>query len=342
MKLTGRRIDAFLRDPGGARAVLLYGDDVGQIRERGGLLTRAIAGTLDDAFRITELDASTAGRIAEELASPPLTGGRRVVRVRDVGDAALAATQSALGAAGDGFLVLEAPGLATRSKLRALFERAADAAAIGCYPPEPAALADEIRETLHRLGVRADAEALDWLESRLGGDRAVTRAELDKLATYVGPGGEVTRAAAEACVGDLAGLSLEDALFAATSGDLPAVDRSLEIALGEGASAVGIVRAAIAHVLRLHRARLAMAEGASPAEAAKAARPPVFFRREPAFRQALARWGEAALGAAAARLFDAERACKRTGAPAEVICRGAILGLAQRGAAARRQEPRSP
>jgi DNA polymerase-3 subunit delta len=337
VKLDARRAEAFLRDPGQARVVLLYGDDVGLIRERGLRLVKAVAGAADDPFRVTDLERETAARMPVEIASPPLTGGRRVVRARDIGDGSLAAVQAVLEGGGPGFLILEAPGLPSRSKLRALIERAAEAVAVACYPPEAAALEEEIRRGLQARGVTADADAVRWLESRLGGDMAVTRAEIEKLALYVGPDARVDMAAAQACVGDLAGLSLEDALFAATAGDVAAADRSLEIALGEGAAPVAVLRTALAHMQRLHRARLAVAEGASPGEAAKSARPPLFFRREPAFQKALMLWSDTALEAASMRLSDADRACKRTGAPAETICRSAILGIAQRSAAASRR-----
>ena len=337
MKLDARRVEAFLRDPGTVRAALLYGDDAGLIRERGGRLVRAVVGAADDPFRVTDLERETAGRMAVELASPPLTGGRRVVRVRDVGDAAVAAVQAALDVGGSGFLILEAPGLASRSKLRALVERVGDAVAISCYPLDSAALGEVIRSTLKACGVVADTDAVRWLEDRLGGDLAVTRSEVEKLAVYAGANGRVDMVAAQACVGDLAGLSLEDALFAATAGDVAATDRSLEIALGEGATPVAVLRTALAHLQRLHRVRLTMAGGLGAAEAVKAARPPVFFRREAAFQKALLAWSEAGLEAAGTRVSDAERACKRTGAPAETICRSAVLGLAQRSAAALRR-----
>jgi DNA polymerase-3 subunit delta len=80
-----------------------------------------------------------------------------------------------------------------------------------------------------------------------------------------------------------------------------------------------------------------MAQGASATEAAKTVRPPLFFRREPAFVQALRLWPEPALEAAATRVWEAERACKRTGTPAETICRSVLLGLAQRAAQQRRR-----
>jgi DNA polymerase-3 subunit delta len=337
MKLDARRVEAFLRDPGSSRVVLLYGDDIGLIRERAARLVVTLAGSKDDPFRVTELERDTLANMALEVASPPLTGGRRVVRARDVGDAAVAAVQAVLSAAAGGFLILEAIGLAARSKLRALIEQSAEAVAIGCYPPDAAAVGADIRRTMEANGVAIDADAVRWLETRLGSDRAVTRSEIEKLVLYAGPRGDVDMAAAQMVVGDLAGLSVEDALFAATAGDVVATDRSLHIAIGEGAAPVGILRAGLAHVQRLHRARLAMADGLGPAEATKAARPPVFFRREAAFRTALSSWGEPALMTACIRLFDAERASKRTDAPADTICCGVILGLAQRAAASIRR-----
>ena len=42
-------------------------------------------------------------------------------------------------------------------------------------------------------------------------------------------------------------------------------------------------------------------------------------------------------GSAAARVWEAERACKRTGTPAETVCRSVVLGLAQRAAQLRRR-----
>ena len=337
MKLDGRRLEAFLDAPGTCHAVLLFGDDVGMIRERAGRLVRAVAGSLDDPFRVADLERDGLSRLAEELSSRSLTGGRRVVRVRDVTDAATAAVTAALQRGSEALLVLEAPGLASRSKLRTALERAPDAVAIGCYALEGAALDQVIGTVLSGLGVSVTPEARTWLAGQLGADQAVTRSELEKLALYVGPGGQVDLAAAEQCVGDLAGLSLNDALFAATAGDVAEADRALELALAEGTAPVGLLRATLTHLQRLQRARAVVAQGASPNEAAKAARPPVFFRQEAAFVQALRLWPEPALEAAATRVWEAERACKRTGTPAETLCRSVLLGLAQRAAQQRRR-----
>ncbi len=332
MKLDARRVPAFLRDPGPVRVVLLHGEDVGMMRDRAEALTRAVAGGLDDPFRVAELTRDEVDRLPAEASSLPMTGGRRVVRMRDANESVREAVEAVLKGGAPALVVLEAPALASASRLRRAVEGAADGAAIGCYPEEGRALEDTIRAVLSAAGVGAEPDALSWLAAHLGADRAATRQEIEKLALYVGPGGRVDMDAATACVGDLAGLSLDDALFAAMQGDVATADRALELAMAEGGSTVGVLRVALSHMQRLHRARLGVDKGQTPAEATKSARPPIFFRRVGSFARALSLWTEPALMTAMTGLADAERACKRTGAPDLAICRNAILGIARRAA----------
>jgi DNA polymerase-3 subunit delta len=333
VKLPPQRVGAFLREPGACRVVLLYGEDHGMIRDRAAALVRAVAGSLDDPFLVAELGREDIRRLADEAATLALTGGRRVVRLREATDAAAEQVGAILKGNAPALVVLEAPGLATRSRLRTLIEGAPDGAAIACYPEEGRALADTIRTVLSEAGVGIDADALAWVSDQLGADRVSTRAEAEKLALYAGPGGRVDLDAAMACVGDLAGLSLDDALFAATEGDVARADRALELAIAEGATPVGVLRAGLMHLQRLHRVRLTVDDGQSAADAVRGARPPVFFRRVAAFTRAIGLWSSATLMAAMAGLAEAERACKRTGAPDDVLARNAVLALARRAAA---------
>jgi DNA polymerase III subunit delta len=337
LKLSPQRVPAFLRDPGACRVVLLYGEDHGMIRDRAAALVRAVAGSTDDPFLIAELDRQDAGRLSDEANSLPLTGGRRVVRLREATDASADRVADILKGAAPAFVILEAPGLPTRSRLRSIMEAAPDGVAIGCYPEEGRALSDTIRGILGEAGVGIDGDALAWLSDHLGADRVSTQGEAEKLALYAGAGGRVDLDAAMACVGDLAGLSLDDAMFAATAGDVARTDRALELALAEGATPVGVVRAALMHLQRVHRVRLAVEEGSSVGDAVKSARPPVFFRRVAAFSSAVELWPSVALMAALGGLAEAERSCKRTGAPDDVLARNAVLALARRAAAAARR-----
>lgn len=333
MKLAPAQVQRFLQDPGAARVVLLYGDDHGMIRERAEALVRLVAGTLDDPFRVTELARDDIRRLADEASEGSLMGGRRVIRVREATDAAADPVSQALKRNISSLVVLEAAGLASRAKLRTLVEAAPDGAAIACYPEEGRALEETIRATLKAANVGVHPDALTWLAQHLGADRVATRAELEKLALFVGPGQQVDLESAMACIGDLAGLSLDDALYAATAGQVATADRALELAMAEGSSPVTVLRAAMNHLQRLHRARLAMTErGLSVADAAKTLRPPVFYQNVSVFNRALGLWKEPTLLAALAALAEAERGCKRTGWPDTVLVRNAILTIARRAA----------
>jgi DNA polymerase III subunit delta len=341
VKLAPARIPAFLREPGECRVVLLFGEDAGMIRDRAETLVRAVAGSLDDPFLVTELPREEIKQLVNEAAGLSLMGGRRVVRVRDVTDAATEPVLAVLKSKAPALVVLEGPSIASRSKLRTALEAAADGAAIGCYPEEGRALEETIRETLRSHGAGIEPDALSWLSQQLGADRASTKAELEKLALYVGVGNRVDLDAAMTCVGDLAGLSLDDALYAATTGDVATADRALESAMAEGAAPVQVLRAALGHLQKLHRARLAMDEqGLNAADATKTVRPPVFYQKVGAFSRSLVLWPAGTLTAAMAALAEAERGCKRTGWPDQALCRNAVLTLARRSAASSRNSRR--
>jgi DNA polymerase-3 subunit delta len=335
MKLAPARIDGFLRRPDPeVRAVLCYGPDAGLVRERADALARSVAPDLRDPFRVADLAAADLAadpaRLADEAAQISLMGGRRVVRIRDAGEAVAAIFARFLASpAGDALVVAEAGELSGRSGLRRAFEDAPLAVAIGCYPDTARDLAAVIRDSLaaHRIGVSRDA--VEYLVQNLGGDRLLTRSELDKLALYAGPGGTVELDDARAAVADTAALALDDAVLAAAEGDAAALDRALTRVFHEGEAPVAVIRATLRHLQRLHALALQVAAGAAPEAAIRASRPPIFFKHHDSFLRQLRRWREPALRRQLAALDEAEAQMKTTGLPAETICRAALLGLAK-------------
>ena len=354
MKLRGRQIEAFLTRPDPAvGAVLLYGPDAGLVRERADRLTQVVAGDIADPFRISELAAAVLrddpARLADEASALTFGGGRRVVRLRDAGDSLAGPLRDFLrGPPAPALLLVEAGELASRSKLRELFESARNAAALPCYRDEGQDLGQFVEGELRRHGLRIAPDALDYLIGNLGNDRAITRAELEKLILYMGagPGLETAGAArveladAVACVGANAALFLDDLAFAVADGNLPELERTFPVCLAEGGSGVAILRAVARHFLRIHSVRATMADGTPRERAMKTLRPPVFFKVVDRFHRQLDRWAEPDLATVLDRLTAAERACKRTGAPAEALCHRALMQIAQLAARAQQRQAR--
>jgi DNA polymerase-3 subunit delta len=289
-----------------------------------------------DPFGLTELAADAVraepALLADEARALCLTGGRRVVRVRQASDQLGEACRALLALPSlAALVVVDAGDLRPSSALRRLFEAAPNAAAIGCYREEGRALAGTVHQQLAALGLRPDADAEAFLTQHLGADRGITMSELAKLDLYVGPAADgrsprpVTLEAVAAVVGDSGALGVDDLVDAVALGQPADALRTLERLLAQGQSPVTLVRALANHFGRLYQVAC-LAEAGEPAERAlEKLRPPVHMRRRGSFQAALRRWSVAALAAEAGRLLQAEIGCKTTAWPAAELCRAAAL-----------------
>lgn len=335
MKLTGAKAEAFLKAPDPAiRVVLVYGPDNGLVRERVTRLVKGVVADPSDPFRVAELTPAVLkddpARLADEAAALALTGGRRVVVVRDGGDGISSLFQGFLAnPMGDALVVIEAGELGPRSSLRKLFEGADNGAAIASYGDEGGSLAHVIQEELKAAGLTPEPDALAFLMENLGGDRRLTRAELQKLALYMGAPGRVRLEDALACIGDTASLSMDDLALATADGDHATAQRVLDRLFREGTHAVAVLRALSRHFQRLHYAAGLMAQGKSADAAMAALKPPVIFKAADRFRRQLGRWPAERVGRALEVLIEAEAECKTTGMPAGEICSRAVMQLAR-------------
>ncbi len=345
MKIPAARVEGFAKAPDPkARAVLVFGPDGGLVRERIERLVRSVVSDPKDPFRVAALTFAALKadptRLADEAAAIALTGGRRVVVIRDAADGLTSLFQTFLSAPkGDALLVVEAGELSARSSLRRLFETADNAAALACYADEGHGLQHVIQEELKSRGLTARPDALSFLVDHLGADRRLTRSEIQKLALYMlNPGGEpvsqVRLEDAVACVGDTSALSMDALANAVADGDHANVQNILDRLFGEGTHAVGILRMVARHFLRLHLVAGALAKGKSKDQAMLLLKPPVIYRAADAFRRQLGLWPVERLGEAISILTEAEGDCKTTGMPTQEICARALLRLA--GAASRR------
>lgn len=337
MKLAGARIEPFLKSPDAAcRAILVFGPDLGLVNERVQRLMKGVVPDTSDPFRVAELTPAalkeTPSRLSDEAAALAFGGGRRVVVLRDAGDGQTSALSSFLAnPMGDALVVVEGGELGPRSSLRKLFEGADNACALACYGDEGGSLAGVIQDELKSAGLMAEPDAMAYLIEHLGGDRRLTRAEMAKLALYMGGPGRVSLADATACIGDTAALGLDDLALSTADGDHGGAQRVLDRLLREGASPIQMIRAVARHFLRLHLAAGLMAQGKSVDQAMAALKPPVIFKAADRFRRQLSRWPGDRLGKALDVLTEAEMDCKTTGMPAAEITSRALMMIARAG-----------
>jgi len=342
VKLPAARTEAFLRRPDPEiRAILLFGPDLGLVRERADTVARGVTEDPHDPFRVADLSgpllAADPARLYDEAAQIGFLGGRRLVRVRDAGDAHGALFARFLAdSIGEALVVVEAGDLPARGALRRAFDDAPRAVVIGCYPDTARDLAGVIGESLAAHRVTVSRDAMEFLVAHLGGDRLLTRAELEKLTLYAGDGGRIELDDAMLSISDSAALSLDDAVLAAAEGDAAELDRALARVFQEGESPVTVVRAVLRHLQRLHVLSARIAGGESIDSALRAARPPIFFKQQDSFKRQLRRWSEGKLRRQLDSLAAAEARIKTTGMPAETVCRSALYELARNAAGSAR------
>jgi DNA polymerase-3 subunit delta len=339
--LKGSDIDSFVARPDPGRPVaLVFGPDAGLVRERAEALVRASVDDPKDPFQLARLDgddlAGAPTRLIEEANTVPLFGGRRAVWVKAGGRNIAPAVEPLLASpAPDCRVVIEAGDLKRSAPLRAICERSKHAVALPCYPDAERDLVRLIDTELRAESLAISAEARSALVPLLGGDRLASRHEIRKLALFARGKARVELDDVMAVVADASTLALDgliDAAFAGRTGELEAQFGKARTA---GTAAGTIVSAALRQVAQLHRARLAVDEGAPIGTAMEGIQPFVHFSRKAAVELALRNWSAARLERAMTQVAEAALETRKQPALAEVIAQRTLLALA---VSARRKE----
>jgi len=347
VKINANKVDGFIRSINPeVRAVLVYGPDVGLVRERIKSLSEVIVEDPSDPFYISEFASSSLAkdpvRLIDEVLAVSFGGGRRVLVVHDGGDDLAGAISSVLDnqAAGHplaALVIVGAGNLTPRSSLRRLFENSDACAALPCFPDDEAGLAQLVRSSLGEEGIGIDPPALHAAAALLGNNRQANRREIEKLVLFAGPGGHLSEEGVLACLGDSAEASAEEAVLSAAEGNYESLVGHLTRVWADGAEPVSVIRNAQRHFQRLHYV-LAQTNDGVPLDAAiKQLRPPLFWRVAGRFRGQLTNWSLAMVEVSLSRLTDAELSAKSTGAPAALVCDRTLLAIAQLARSERRR-----
>jgi DNA polymerase-3 subunit delta len=324
--------DAFVARPDPARpVVLVYGPDAGLVAERVNALVKAAVDDPNDPFSLVRLEgedvAASPGRLVEEAQTIPLFGGRRAVWLKAGGRNIAPAVEALLALpASECRVVIEAGDLRRNAPLRVICERAKNAAALPCYTDTQRDLERLVDGELRAAGLTMARDARALLTGLLGGDRAASRSEINKLVLYARGRGEIGVDDVAAVVSDASALALDDVIDAAFAGRPAELETQLAKARAAGSAVGSMFFAAQRQLAQLHRWRTAIEDGAP--FSLDAVQPPLHFRRKGMVEAALKQWNAARLGAAMAELADAVLASRRTPDLAEAIAERALLSIA--------------
>ena len=332
-------VDAFVARPDPVRrVVLVFGPDAGLIGERVRAVLAASVDDMSDPFALARLNgeelAAEPTRLVEEALTMPLFGGRRAVWVkagsRNIAPAVEALLDDPLfAAARECRVVIEAGDLRRNAPLRVLCERAKNATALPCYADSERDRARLIDDEMRAAGLSLAPDARAVLIPLLGGDRAASRSEIQKLALYARGRDQVSVEDVTAVVSDASTLAIEDIVDAAFAGR----PGELEIQLGKarvaGTTAGSILFNAQRQLAQLHKWRTAIEQGRP--FSLEAVQPPLPFRRRPLVEAALKTWSATRLATAMAELAEAVLQSRLNPALADTIAERALLAIAANG-----------
>ena len=332
--LKAGEVDAFVARPDAGRpVVLVLGPDGGLVRERADAILRQSVDDMGDPFALVRLDgeqlAGDPMRLIDEASTVPLFGGRRAISVRAGSRNIVAAVEPVLAAPlRDCRVVIEAGDLKRNAPLRALCERARNAAVIVCYADSERDLARLVDEEMRlaELAIAPDARAA--LVPLLGGDRRASLSEIRKLALYARGAERVSLADVLAVVADASALALDDVVDAAFAGRTADVETHFTKARAAGTAPGAIVSAALRQVMTLHRAAIILESGTSLDGVVEGMR--LHFRRKPLIEAALKAWSVKRIERVMAHLAETVLETRRQPALADALARQCLLSISQR------------
>jgi DNA polymerase-3 subunit delta len=313
---------------------LLHGADAGLVRERALRIVERRVDDRRDPFQCVEMsgDAVAADPLSllDEANTIPLFGGRRAIIV-ETGAKSIAAPLEQLLAAPprDCSVVLTAGALKRDAPLRKLAENAKLAAAIECFPDTEQDLHALIDSTLREAHLAITPEARILLQTALGEDRRMSRAELAKLTLYKHGAERIEASDVEAVVAHASNIAADRLVLGAFSGEAGAAGEGFDHLIASGGDAGQLLGGALRYALALHRARLTVdREGRADAGIAILMRSGFGFSHRAMLEHHLKIWPAGKIAALLGPLREAQRRARAYAGTAEMEAGRALLRIA--------------
>lgn len=334
MKIAPARIEAFIKNPAAeTKFFLLYGPDAGLVSERAKALAKVWLGEegAKDPMQTTVMEYDRVKEdpslLADELNAFSFFGGKKLVKVTDVGASIPEPIQALLKGDVANVAIFLAGELPPASSLRKTCEASPFAAAIPCYREEARDVAQFTRNFLREGGYEIQSDAIQVIQQAFYGDHLLLKRELEKLMLYCGDSKSITLDDVQQSISGMVDLSLSDVCMEVASGRIAKAEKQVETLLQEGLPVVAILRAMLNYFMRLYEARAELEDGKSEQQVVSGMRPPIFFKHQPVFTGHLRRWGHKKLIQALASLHKAEAECKKTGAADTLLLSRVMLRL---------------
>jgi DNA polymerase III subunit delta len=284
--LKGQEGERFIAKPDeNIKIVLIYGPDNGLVRERGKALLKKWGAKADDPFSLVTLDEAVLkddpARLLDEAQSISMFGGAKSIHLRlENGTLSEAMKLLLQHDKLENKILIEAGDLKPTHALRALAEKSPRLVAIACYADNAQDLAKLIESEVAHAQKIMSREAKELLLSLLGGDRALSRGEIQKLLLYTHDKKEITLQDVLDSVSDSAQTLMDELIDAAFLGKTSEALKLYDKAVQSEFSPVMIMIFLLRHTSALLKARLKIENGLSLMQAVENFEPRLHYKRK--------------------------------------------------------------
>ncbi len=337
-------VDAFLSNIAPEiAAVVVYGTDAGRVTVQAARAAKSLAARIGEDTEVLRLEdadlEADPDRLIVELQTIPMFGGGKVIRAlqgrRINGPLIKSILEDSAPAAAA--LVVEAGNLKPSDAMRKAAEACTWAAALPCYADTDRDLGRLAQEMVAATGHSLNRDALQSLVHRIGADHALSRGEIEKLITFVGPPREITADDVDAVIGDTSELSLDQIAMATAQGQATEAIASCEKVIAGGQTVQGVLIALQRHFLTLHKVRSALENGRPPDDAVRQLRPPLHFSVRDAVKKAANAWTLDRLTSGLSRIQDTVRESRSSSGIEQAMAERLLLELSQLARAGQRR-----
>jgi len=334
-QLASKDVSGFLRSPRLQHSIyLVYGPDHGYVTEMANAIAKSSGIVMDDAFafiRMSAAEAANDSHLINEAHTVAMFAGKRVLRIVQAdNDKALLKQVNTLleDPPEETIIVLEAGELRKGTSLRKAVEKSTNGLAIPCYGDNSAAVHALIDDTFPRAEGKLHKDTRQYLASVLGADRALTRAELEKLALFGNSTSQIELKDAMALVGDASENSAFEMIDSVFAGHLEQFEQSYLSFEMTGQNPNAIATLALMQLRQFGLMRHAIeGEGQTAQSVLQNWRPPVFGNRRQTVESILRIWSTQALSHAMKRLQDTVLQFRQKPGLDREILHLALLGL---------------
>ncbi len=228
----------------------------------------------------------------------------------------------------DTIVLIEAGDLAVSSKLRAFCDKEQETASVACYQETAGEVKAFVASSLKDDGYNIEQDALNFVATKLGNNKMVTKQEVEKLKLYKLDDKNISLDDVSLAIGQNDNIAIDKIINACYSKSLSNLYSHIEEETLKSIGVMPIARSLLNHCLKLITIKLLLREKNDFEAAVSLLKPPLFYKQKNEIRSYINLWSLKSLFEVYNELILQEILVKKNNSIAEIILQNTCIKIA--------------